>query len=109
MARDTTKLQYWTEHIKNWQASGLAQRAYCEREGLKWPMFDYWRRQLLAKASVVKLAKKKSIGTLTLVPVRVAGKPDHDAIVLYSPAGWELRVPIAIDPAWLTDVLKRLS
>ena len=44
MTRDTTTLQYWVKHIKKWQASGLAQRAYCVREGIKWPTFDYWRR-----------------------------------------------------------------
>lgn len=108
MARDTTKLVYWGEHIKNWQASGLAQRAYCLREGIKWPTFNYWRRQISSETHTQQLAKKPA-GGLTLLPVRVAGKPSDAAIVLNGLAGWELRVPIAVDPAWLTDIPKRLS
>lgn len=108
MARDTTKLQYWGEHIKNWQSSGLAQRAYCAREGIKWPTFDYWRRQILTEARKPP-TKQPMTGDLTLVPVQVAGHPGAASIVLRTPTGWELRLPPGIDPAWLAGVLKRLS
>ena len=108
MARDTTKRRYWGEHIKHWQSSGLAQRAYCAREGIKWPTFDYWRRQILSDAGMPQPAKKPA-GGLTLVPVCVAGKPSAETIVLNGLAGWELRLPLAVDPAWLTDLLKRLA
>ena len=52
---------------------------------------------------------KKPAGSLTLVPVRVAGKPSDETIVLRALAGWELRLPLTVDPVWLTDILKRLS
>ena len=48
MARDTMKFAYWGQHIKKWQASELAQCTYCARKGIKWPTFDYWRRQILS-------------------------------------------------------------
>ena len=108
MARDTTKLQYWIKHIKKWQASGLAQRAYCLREDIKWPTFDYWRRQILSDITLSQPALTPA-GSLTLVPVRVAGKPSDEMIVLRGLAGWELRLPLTVDPVWLTDILKRLS
>ena len=107
MARDTTKLQYWAKHIKKWQASGLAQRAYCLREDIKWPTFDYWRRQILSDATRPQPTQKLA-GGLTLVPVRVAGKPSDETIVLRTLTGWELRLPLTVDPVWLTDILKRL-
>lgn len=109
MARDTLKLQYWTAHIKHWQTSGLAQRAYCVREGLKWPTFDYWRRQILAEPGAGQPSKKPSRRGLTLVPVRVADKQSNEAIVLRSPTGWELRLLPGGDPAWLAELLKHLS
>ena len=62
MARDTTKLQYWGQHIKKWQASGLAQRAYCAREGIKWPTFGYWRRQILSDVTLPQSMKKPENG-----------------------------------------------
>ena len=109
MGRDTTKLHYWTEHIKQWQRSGLAQRAYCARERIKWPTFDYWRRQILADKATGQATKKKPLRKgLTLVPVRVAVKPSNEAIVLRSPTGWELRL-VAVDPVWLAEILKRLA
>ena len=107
MARDTTKLQYWVKHIKKWQASGLAQRAYCLCEDIKWPTFDYWHRQILSDAIQPQPTLTPENG-LTLVPVRVAGKPSDETIVLRTLTGWELRLPLTVDPVWLTDILKRL-
>ena len=109
MGRDTTKLHYWAEHIKQWQTSGLSQRAYCVREDIKWATFDYWRRQILSDKETGQATKKKpSRKGLTLVPVQVRDKPSNEAIVLRSPTGWELRL-VAADPAWLAEVLKRLT
>jgi hypothetical protein len=41
MKIDMEKRQYWEGQIAAWQASGLTQRAFCERERLKRPTFDY--------------------------------------------------------------------
>ena len=109
MARDTTKLQYWTEHIKKWKASGLAQRPYCVREDLKWPTFDYWRRQILSGKGVAKPAKKRATNTrLTLVPVRVTERKISESLVLRSPGGWELHLPVAVEAQWILSVLRQL-
>jgi hypothetical protein len=51
---DKTKLQHWTQRLKDWAASGVTQRAYCEREGLKYGTFDYWRRQIRSTGTTVK-------------------------------------------------------
>ena len=109
MRGDTTKLAYWGEHIKKWQASGLAQRAYCKQEDIKWPTFDYWRRQILSTVATAQPTKKKSTADLTLIPVRVKDKQSHGAIILRHPAGWELCLSGAVDPAWLSEILKRLT
>ena len=108
MARDTTKRRYWDKHIKTWQASGLSQRAYCVREDIKWPTFDYWRRQILSDSGSAASALIQTTGGLTLVPLRVVGKASDETIILRALAGWELRLPLTVNPAWLTDILKRL-
>jgi hypothetical protein len=38
--------QLWAERIAAWKASGLKQRAFCERESLPYRSFLWWRRQL---------------------------------------------------------------
>ena len=87
----------------------MTQRAYCVREGIKWPTFDYWRRQILSETGMPTPAKKPTTtGGLTLVPVHVTGKQSHDVLSLRSPAGWELRLPTAVDPDWLMTVLRQL-
>lgn len=53
--------------------------------------------------------KKKSTADLTLIPVRVKDKQSHGAIILRHPAGWELCLSGAVDPAWLSEILKRLT
>lgn len=40
----------WAERIVAWQASGLKQRAFCERESLPYQSFLWWRRQLRSNA-----------------------------------------------------------
>lgn len=100
MASDATKLLYWERHFADWQTSGLTRRGYCEREGLSLPTFDYWRRQ--ANSVTAKQPAAADI-PLTLVPAA-----QTDALVLRSPTGWQLTLPITIEGAWLTELLKRL-
>lgn len=107
---DKTKLGHWTQQFKNWETSGITQRAYCEREGLKYGSFDYWRRQIRSTGATVKstsapVAAKK----LTLVPVRVSDKRPSDCIVLRNPSGWQLELSGTVDTAWLASLLRELS
>jgi hypothetical protein len=107
---DEAKLQYWTKQIKAWKASGLSQRAYCEREGHKFPTFDYWRRQT---RSIDRSAKSTTEATapakLTLVPVRMEAQSKSDSIVLRSPGGWQLTMPATIDSQWLAAFMRSVS
>ena len=66
MARDTRKLRYWTEHIRHWQTNGLTQQAYCAGEGIKWPTFDYWRRQILSGTRTSPLLPRQNSCRLNL-------------------------------------------
>ncbi|MFZ6876517.1 IS66 family insertion sequence element accessory protein TnpA, partial [Undibacterium sp. Di27W] len=42
---DPDKLAFWRKQCQDWQGSGLSQRAFCQREGLVYSSFDYWRRR----------------------------------------------------------------
>lgn len=111
MARnDKTKLQHWTQRLKDWEASGVTQRAYCEREGLKYGTFDYWRRQIRSTGTTVKpKTKPVSAKLLTLVPVHLSGKSLSESIVLRNSAGWQLELPGTVDTAWLAGLLRQLA
>jgi len=110
--RDERKLAYWRGQQQNWKQSGLSQRAYCERAGISWSSFDYWRRQVLAMPK--KSVKSKPVSApvakpLALVPVQVRGAIPRAGFVLRSPSGWEICLPEDVEAAWLSDLLKRLA
>lgn len=39
------RIQYWAKHIECWKASGLTQRAYCEREAIACSTLQWWLRR----------------------------------------------------------------
>ena len=112
MAMDPQKLQYWAGHYQAWQTSGLTRRAYCEREGLSLVTYERWSKRVRASTKVpnsITSLPASPTQSLTLVPVQVVDKGHHEGLSLCSPAGWKMRLPVAIDPAWLAAVLKHLS
>jgi transposase-like protein len=42
----------WEQLMTHYEASGLRQRAFCERHGLGYSTFCYWRKQLRQPASI---------------------------------------------------------
>ena len=53
------KRRYWQSHIERWRVSGMTQKDYCRKNGLKWSTFHYWRkrlRELSRPVSLVQLA-----------------------------------------------------
>ncbi len=107
---DKTKLQQWTQRIKDWESSGVTQRAYCEREGLKYGTFDYWRRQIRSAGAAVKpKTKPASAKRLTLVPVHLSGQALSASMRLHSPGGWQLELSGTVDTLWLASLLRQLS
>jgi hypothetical protein len=111
MAKDEAKWTYWIKQIKEWQASGLSRNAYCKREGLKPTTFDYWRPLIVSiHAEAKTLTPPVSSHDITLVPVKVvnSSRPDdavrdvpREALKLKSPSGWEMQLPVSVDPKWL--------
>lgn len=112
MALDPKKRAYWAEHSRRWKASGLSQRDYCDREELSLSSFDRWRR-LIREATAAKAAQAASQtaepAKLTLVQARLGGEAGMGSeIVLHSPAGWQVRLPVTLDREALMQLLSRL-
>jgi hypothetical protein len=45
------KRELWQQRIQDWKASGLSQKAWCQREQLPLSSLGYWRRRLRAEES----------------------------------------------------------
>jgi hypothetical protein len=54
------KRAYWEEQIQFWQESGLSQREYCKRHGIRQSQWFYWKRRC-----------RDSDADLTLVPLQI--------------------------------------
>ena len=37
---------FWTNHLRDWEASGLSQVGYCREQGLSIKGFVYWKKRL---------------------------------------------------------------
>lgn len=69
----TGKIQFWQDHIKAQQRSGLSIGRYCREQGLARSAFGYWRRKLVS-AAVPDFSEPS--------PVNIVPVPQH---VLRSP------------------------
>ena len=82
------RVGFWNGHIDGWKASGLSQRAYCERESISVSSLRWWlRRQRSAEQSMVS----------SFVPVEIsageAGCGEPIEVVLLSGRRLRLAAP----------------
>lgn len=92
--------QFWRAHVEAWNRSDVTQREYCAKNGLAERAFYRWRRKekdVLAAGSAA----------LTLVPVSVGTAATSSVVVLHSPGGWRIELPVG-DVSWLTELLRQL-
>lgn len=101
MSQSSNNKSGWAKLLADFKVSGLTQRAFCEREGLKFDTFKYhhYRQRKQAKSTSEKL-----------LPVRTMALPlPSTAFVLRLPTGVELKVPVQFDPESLKSLLSLLK
>jgi hypothetical protein len=113
MGWDAEKLEHWGAHYKNWQASGLTQKIYCEREALSLPSFERWAKRVRSNAKAQANQNSAPVAgatkQLTLIPARLADRTQSETIILRSPGGWHLTMPATIDSQWLAALIRGLA
>lgn len=82
---------------EQWRQSGLSQRAFCEREGLRLATFSYWRRKELQapNPSSTPSAPPPAAKAFTEVRVEPDRRPaaDAPAIEIHFPDGTRVSIP----------------
>jgi len=43
------KEQYWYQHIKEWEQSGISKKAYCRQHNIVYDQFKWWYRKIQEK------------------------------------------------------------
>lgn len=90
---------FWAEHVRQWQTSGLSQRAYCRQHNLIPRKFTYW----------VSRSRQPVVVSGGIVPARIAGPAVTGDLVLRHTDGWQLVLPADIDSAWVSSLLRELT
>jgi transposase len=100
--RDLRKEQLWRQRLREWHASGLTVRAFCERHGLAEPSFYAWRR----------LLQQRQAEVAAFVPVHIVpdeAPPPAGAVEVLLPGNRSVRVSAGFDAATLRQVLAVLE
>jgi hypothetical protein len=115
--RSVEKEQFWRLVLAEHAASGLAVRAFCQREAVSEPSFYFWRRELASRDS----SPDSHPSSTRFVPVRVveadaprAGEErppsEHAVIAIGIPGGFTLRAGSATDTervaAWIAAIIR---
>lgn len=78
------KRKFWKNHIKQWEASGLSQRAYCRENDLIIQRFYDWKRRITT-------ADKPYVSFL---PVALTDSPanNHLSVRIHTPNGFTIEI-----------------
>jgi len=74
----TPREKEWRLIFDRWKQSGLAARAFCQRENLSGNLFYYWKRRIRLRDEAVTKAKrpvKPKVRPVRFVPVHVTPAP----------------------------------
>jgi hypothetical protein len=99
----------WRALVAGYEASGVSQRAFCERRGVALSTFRYWRARLERTAREERPALPQA---LQLLPVQIVADPaagTDSGIVLRAGAGVRIEVASGFDAATLQRVLATLG
>ena len=91
----------WRELFREQAASGLSAAAFCRRRELCPKYFSLRRRQLLSGAVAADTTARRP----AFVPVAVQRSVETMAVEVRVGTTLSLRVPLAVSPRWLIEVL----
>lgn len=79
-----------------WRQSGLSQRAFCEREGVRLATFSYWRTKELQTPPPKPSATAPAANAFTEVRVEPNRRPaaNAPAIEIHFPDGTRVSIPL---------------
>jgi len=90
----------WRAHYAAWVSSGESQATYCERHGLNYAAFYYWRTQLRQRSE----QSKSRFETLTVQ----SPQPASPSIRIHLPNGIQLSIGASAEFGLVRDVLQLL-
>jgi len=98
----------WRRHVEAWRESGLSQANYCQQHGLNRKTFSLWTRRDQGESSMDRDTSLELISVQVSPSVPVASA-EASALLLRFPHGTQLKLPTAVPPRWLAELLRCLA
>ena len=90
------KRQFWKNHIKSWERSGLSQTAYCRQNNLKMHRWWYWRKRISTPLAT----------DVTFVPLKFSSShPSGSIISVNTPNGYRIEIDNGFDFSKLRQLI----
>ena len=99
----TEKQQQWSEHIADWEASGLTQSIFCQQHNLSYATFVYWRSYFKKQGQQQQLPV-----AVNFLPVNIR-QPNRTGLTLMINGLHGIDIQQDFDPVLLADVVRALS
>jgi hypothetical protein len=97
-----SRSEYWSDHIRRWQGSGLSKAEYCRQNHLPKHAFHYWFRKLRQAV--------QQEGPVVPLSFRVADlAPSQPAFVLKIDQRFQVAIQGDFDPPVLKKLIKTLE
>ena len=93
--------QRWSERIRHWKRSGLAQKAFCEQHQLGLASFQRWRRIFMMEG------KSDDSSAVTFLPVNLTVPKVSSLTLLVD--DMRIEIPVGFDPVTLKQVVQALQ
>lgn len=96
------KREFWKRHVAHWQHSGLSQRAYCGKHGLKTNHFYYWRRRILSPKGEISFLP-------VALPQSLCSQKKAAAVRIHAPNGFIVELQRAHDPQDVQELVSMVA
>jgi hypothetical protein len=96
-----SKREFWQQHFRRQEASGLSRRGYCRREGLSISQFSYWHRK-------AQTADSPRPNRLVEVPVRLTAASQGSVEIVVA-GRYTVRVGAEVGEQQLVRVVRALD
>ena len=91
-----TKREFWKEHVRLWQDSGLSQKEYCRQNNLRENRLTYWKKRFTRPGQTVSLVEVK-------LPSHFS--QGHTALRLNLGNAYQIEVGSGFDPVTLKQLI----
>jgi hypothetical protein len=96
-------VEFWQEHIKQWQHSGLSQRVYCNQLNISYSTFVYWRGRIQRRSGQIKQRQ------FLPVEVRQTQQESVQSFKVKLVSGLVISMPCSMGTASLAELIHMLE